>query len=537
MKKRNRKKILLGIFIFFSFLFLTIASPRIYDSTRSLYSNIKLFSEVFDKINKYYVDEKAPEELIENAIKGMVSSLDPHTTYLTIDHFKKWSQSYEGYSGVGIYFDIIRDKITVMSVISGGPSEEIGLLPGDRIIAINKKSAIGMKREEVPFKLMGPKGTKVEVTVQRQGWKKPKNFVITRDEVHIQSVPYVFTIRSDVGYIYVVRFSSTTSDELENALQKLESQGIKKLILDLRANGGGYLDAAVKVANKFLPGGKKIVYTKGRIRNSFQEFFSIENSTHPLIPLIVLINRTSASASEIVAGALQDWDRALIVGETSFGKGLVQSQYRFPDGSALLMTTARYYTPAGRLIQRPYVDKSSKEYYSEIMEDSSRNDLNNDTSRPSFKTQILRREVFGGGGITPDIFFTASRDELDQVVQKIRYSPQRPFFTFVENYVEKHTELKRDFNHFLHNYKPNGKCLQKFLNHIRELGLKITNKEFVDNKEDIQFILKQFIAAKIWGNEARYKVQMLRDHQLLEALSYFSQAEDLLARAYLTLKN
>ena len=362
-RKKSQKRIILGIFFGLSFILITGATTRLYNYGRSLYEKIELFSEIIVKIKNEYVEEKDPQELIEDAIKGVVSGLDPHTTYLSAEYFKQWNQNYDGYSGIGVTFDIVKDKITIMSVFDDGPSDKVGLMSGDRIVAIEGKSAIGMKRDEVPLTLMGPRGTKVEVTIERRDWDEGRNFIITRDRVHVQSIPFAFMINPGTGYIGIIRFSSTTVEELREALKKLEAQGMKQLILDLRSNGGGRLDAAVDVVDKFLPRNKRIVYTKGRVRGSFREFFSTDRSTHTIQPLIVILNRASASASEIVAGAMQDWDRGLILGETSFGKGLVQRQYPFKDGSALFMTTARYYTPSGRLIQRSYDDKSLEEYY------------------------------------------------------------------------------------------------------------------------------------------------------------------------------
>ena len=532
MKTPNKKQTFIGILIVVPILFLSTASIRMYNSNKSLLEQIKLFSAIFDRINRDYVEEKDPEKLLDDAIKGMVSSLDPHTAYLTADYFKQWSERYEGYSGIGVTFDIVRNKITVMSVIVGGPSEKVGLQPGDRIVTIDGEPAVGMKRDEVPLKLMGPRGTKVDVSVERSGWQEPKPFTIVRDEVHLESIPYAFMIKPDVGYIGIVRFSSTTGHELEQSLQNLEAQGMKQLVLDLRYNGGGYLEAAVEVAERFLPRGKRIVYTQGRIREAFREYFSTGKTAQSDLPFIVLINRASASASEIVAGAMQDWDRGLILGETSFGKGLVQTQYRFNDGSALLMTTARYYTPSGRLIQRPYDEKSLEEYYEEADSDSLRRQRESDPSRPSYRTLILRRKVYGGGGITPDIFLTSERDTVSAVMRKILQSPDRLFFTFTEDYVKNHPELRVDFNPFLRNFTPDGNTLQKFLGYIRDFGLAMTRQEFIDNKQDIQFFLKQSIADEIWGDEARYKVQMLRDRQLVEALGYLSESEKLLSQAY-----
>ncbi len=533
MKYPHKKQIKLTVISFISIVLLTGVSILAYDVGSTLYSQIELFSDILQKIELNYVDEKNPQELMQNAIRGMISALDPHTTYLTSEQFDQWSKQYEGYTGIGITYDVIRERITVMSVFSGGPSDKAGILIGDRIISIDGKSAVGIGREEAPLLLMGPKGTKVNLTIERKGLTDTKDIAVIRDEVHLNSIPYIFIIQPGVGYIRINRFTETTGEELEKGLDKLEAQGMKQLILDLRGNGGGYLEAAVQVVDKFLPGGRRIVYTKGRTQGSSHEFFSTNQNTHPLYPLIVIIDRISASASEIVAGALQDWDRALIIGETSFGKGLVQTQYLLKDGSSLLMTTARYYTPSNRLIQRPYDNISLEDYYREVTDDVARKEWENDPSRPIVKTQILKRNVYGGGGITPDIFLRSKPDTISIVVRNILSSPEKCFFTFIEDYMKDHSELVgKDYNQFLKNYTPNGNTLQMFLNHIRELGFQITNEEFVSNKKDIEFVLKQYIASKIWGDEASYKVQVMRDYQLLETLNHLSQSEDLLAQSY-----
>jgi carboxyl-terminal processing protease len=513
-------------------LFVTGASKKLYNNGKSLYNKIELFSNIFEKIQKDYIEEKNSQELVENAINGMISNLDPHTSYMNAEYFNKWKQNFEGYFGIGIYYDIIRDKITIMSVIEGGPSDKVGLRVGDRIIAIDDQSAVGVKRDNITLMLMGSKGTKVKVTIERYGWSKPRNFIITREDVHIKSIPYAFFLRPGLGYINIARFSSTTDKEIKNILEEFTNKDLKHLILDLRKNGGGYLETAVGVLDNFLPSGRRIVYTKGRIQNSFREFFSSNGSTYLSIPIIVLIDRTSASASEIVAGALQDWDRALIIGETSFGKGMVQSQYKFKDGSALLMTTAQYYTPSGRLIQRSYNDKTFERYYNEIMVDSIREKIEKDSNRPVYKTMILGRKVYGGGGITPDIFFTVQNDTMSKIVKEMVYFSKQLFFTFVENHIKHHPELEKDFTNFIRNYNPSWSTLQLFLKYIRKLGFKITNKDFIRHKQEIQFVLKQYIAGEIWGEEVRYKILILKDHQLLEAIKYLPQAETLLAKAY-----
>ena len=245
-----------------------------------------------------------------------------------------------------------------------------------------------------------------------------------------------------------------------------------------------------------------------------------------------MIDRTSASASEIVAGALQDWDRALIVGESSFGKGLVQSQYSFQDGSALLMTTARYHTPSGRIIQRAYDGKSLLDYYMEIDNDSLRTVHDRDQTRPVYQTELLKRRVLGGGGIQPDVFLRAKADTLTRILRDLVFSPKRLFYTFSEAYARKHPELRKDFHLFMQEFHPDEAMLHLFLSYIRNEGFKISKPDFVKNQQQIAFLLKQNIAAEIWDDEARYKVQMLRDDQLLEALRHFPEAEKLLNRAY-----
>jgi len=525
LKNKNIRAVILALSIAALIAAGGIGIHQIWAYGQSLRVKLNVFNAILNTIQNVYVEKVEPTDLIDDAIRGMISHLDPHTSYLSPEQYKEWSKSYEGYSGIGIYFDIINKKITIMSVIEGGPSYKVGLMAGDRIIAIDGKSAIGMKRDEVPKKLMGPPGTKVRVTIEREGWEEPKEFVIIRERVNIKSVSHAFMIKPGIGYIKIAQFSTTTGRELEEALNKLERQGMKKLLLDLRGNSGGYLQSAVEVADKFIPGGKLIVYTKGRIPSSYREYFATHKATHPLYPLIVLIDHASASASEIVAGAIQDWDRGLVVGKTSFGKGLVQSQYRFQDGSALLITTAKYYTPTGRLIQREYSKMSREEYYHEAYVDSLREKVK---ERPIFKTP-LGRTVYGGGGITPDIIIESDWKPLSEAMRRLLYAEERFFYTFAEEYVRQHPEIKKDFRKFLKKFTVDDKTFKAFKNKVLSSGFNFSPKDFAENEERIKFYLKRELAYIIWGDDAQFKVAITKDTQLKKALAYFPEAEKLLA--------
>ena len=326
----------------------------------NIYDQIKRLQEVLSTVVKNYVDPVDTQKISEAAIKGMLNELDPHSVYITSEEMKQVDEDFQGsFDGIGVQFDIMDDTIVVISPIAGGPSENVGIQSGDKIIKIDNENAVGINRDDVPKKLRGPKGTKVTVDIKRSNNPELLHFEIIRDKIPLYTVDASFIVDStDIGVIVVNRFAATTHEELVDAAQKLSQQGMKKLILDLRGNPGGFLNQAVMMADEFLPGGDTIVYTKGR-RPEFDELFtSTQGGLLENIPLIVLVNAGSASASEIVSGAIQDLDRGLIVGETSFGKGLVQRQYPLSDGAAFRLTIARYYTPSGRSIQRPYKDKT-----------------------------------------------------------------------------------------------------------------------------------------------------------------------------------
>lgn len=493
-----------------------------------VFDNVKKFNEALTLVQKNYVDDVNADKLTEAAIKGMLGQLDPHSTYISQDQLKRINEDFQGsFEGIGVEFDIVNDTITIITPISGGPSEALGILAGDKIVKIDGVSSIGMSREDVPKKLRGPKGTKVTVSISRGGNPNLIDFEITRDKIPLYSVDASFMINNEVGYARVTRFAATTYDEFSKALAEMKKQGMKKLVLDLRNNPGGYLDQAFKMASMFIERGKKIVYTKSRIPSYNDEYIS-EGGEYSNIPLIVLVNDGSASASEIVAGAIQDWDRGLIVGENTFGKGLVQRQYDLSDGSAMRVTTSRYYTPSGRLIQKPYEGAEYKKFLLNQEEGDNLNHTNDtkDTSRPVFKT-MGGRTVYGGGGVTPD--FVVGLDTLtDYSVQLRRVNL---FLEYANSYFDANREkIKSTYSDYI-KFRDNFLITQNMIEDFKSLA---ASKNIPFNEEqwarDIDFIttsIKSIIARDIWGNNGSMAVWLATDKQFENAMTLFPEAEKL----------
>lgn len=491
---------------------------------------VRKFSEVLNLTNRYYVDNVDTQKLTESAIKGMLEELDPHSIYISSDQLKRVNEEFQGsFEGIGVEFDVINDTLTVVSPISGGPSEKLGILAGDKIVNIDDVTAVKITREDVPKKLRGQKGTKVKLSIVRNGIKDLLEFTVTRDKIPLYSVDASFMMNKEVGYVKVSRFAATTYDEFITAMNKLKGEGMKEVILDLRSNPGGYLDQAFKMASEFLPSGKKIVFTKSRIKE-FEETYNSSGGKYTDIPLVLLVNEGSASASEIVAGAIQDWDRGLIVGETSFGKGLVQRQFDLTDGSALRVTTARYYTPSGRTIQKPYEGGKYKEAMRlDTLEGDNFSHIKDtkDTTRPVFKT-FGGRNVFGGGGISPDYYV-----RLDTLT---KYSVQLRRLNLIYEYTEKFlTNNRKNIEGKYKSYKDFGsnyKVTDGMLNDLIELGksrsVAFDQSGFDIDKKFIETSIKAQIARDIWGNEGFYAVFMMSDDQVLRGLSLIDEASKLL---------
>ena len=362
-------------------------------------------------ITNLYVDTVDENKLVEDAIRGMLDKLDPHSTYSTAKEVKAMNESLEGsFEGIGVQFNMMEDSLVVIQTITNGPSEKVGILPGDRIVEVNDTAIAGVKmsKEEIMRRLRGPKGTKANLKIVRPGIKGKQPFTVIRDKIPVYSLDASYMIRPRTGYIRIGNFGATTYDEFMKALNRLQEQGIDDLILDLQDNGGGYLQAAVNVINEFLTKGDMIVYTNGR-STPRHEYRSDGGTTPYRGRVIVLVNEFSASASEIVAGAIQDQDRGFIVGRRSFGKGLVQRPIEFADGSMIRLTIAHYYTPSGRCIQKPYTKGDQKDYAKDLDNRLKNGELTNADSihfADSLKYQTLRehRTVYGGSGIMPDYF-------------------------------------------------------------------------------------------------------------------------------------
>lgn len=495
-------------------------------------------------ISKLYVDTVDENKLVEKAIIEMLAQLDPHSTYSDAEEVKKMNEPLQGnFEGIGVQFQMIEDTLLIVQPVSNGPSEKIGILAGDRIIAVNDTAIAGVKMgtEEIMSRLRGPKDSKVKLTIVRRGVADPLVFTVKRDKIPILSLDASYMIQPKTGYIRINRFGATTAEEFQKALKDLQKQGMKDLILDLQGNGGGYLNAAIDLANEFLDQKELIVYTEGKAAQR-SDFFAKGDGNFKKGRLIVLIDEYSASASEIVTGAVQDWDRGVVVGRRSFGKGLVQRPVDLPDGSMIRLTIARYYTPAGRCIQKPYKSgltedtdsgEANKEKYNrDLIERYNRGEMVSADSihfPDSLKCQTkkLARTVYGGGGIMPDYFVpvdtTLYTDYHRNLVAK------GVVINTTMKFIEKNRkELKEKYNTF-------GKFNEKFqiddsiLNSMRELA----DKEKIEFNEEqynkalplIKTQLKALIARDLWDMNEYFQVMNATNESVKRALEILNNKE------------
>ena len=486
-------------------------------STDSFLSKLKSLSYLLRLVDNYYVEEVDLNQIIDGAMHGLLEELDPHSQYIPAKDFELMQESLVGeFEGIGIEFAILDGYITVISPIPGTPSDKAGLVGGDKIIKINGESAYKIKQDEVFKKLRGPKNSSVIVTISRIGLETPFDVELIRDKIPIHSIIAAFNYSNDIGYIKINRFAQNTFDELTEAIDSLETTGMKKMILDLRNNGGGLMDQAVAILDLFINSNDTLLFTKGRIYDANSVFYARRSKHDKKMPVNILINRASASASEIVAGAFQDLDRGLVVGETSFGKGLVQKQFILDDGSAARITISRYYTPSGRQIQRDF-NEGVDEYYLNLASD---NREANDSLRqtlPTFKTKS-GRIVYGGGGITPDIYIPLEIDFTEDT-QSILSNKNRLLFKYAHHI--KSNYKQKTFSKFLNNID-NQKTeeLSKFVDWLTTLDspLKVQREVIAEDWDYMYNRILSEIAKIHWGKDFSYYILLLNDKQFQKSI-------------------
>lgn len=494
--------------------------------------DIQKFREVLSLVKNEYVDTANTKPLVEDAIEHLLSKLDPHSAYIPASDRIAANEDLRGnFEGIGIEFNIFHDTLVVVAALSGGPSESLGIRSGDKIVKVDDKSIAGIKltTADVQRYLKGPKGTEVKIEVIRKSEKNPLTFTIIRDRIPQYSVDASYMIDHEIGYIKVSRFAQKTHAEVKEAMTKLKKEGMKKLVLDLQGNPGGYMDQAIDIADEFLSKGKKIVFTKGQETKYNEDAVSTEQGDFETGDLIVLVNEGSASASEIVSGALQDNDRALIVGRRSFGKGLVQRPFDLNDGSEVRLTISRYYTPSGRSIQKPYenldeYDKDISKRYKHgefFVADSVKF---NDSLR--YKT-LNGRTVYGGGGIMPDYFVPLDTTNTSSYFNELYIANVLREYAF--NYAEVNKEkLKaQGFPKFRFEFVVDDGMLSKVVAMGEQAKVKANWKDLNKNKFLFQTYLKAEIARRVWDNNHYYPIFNETNEVLQQAIKLFDRIPEL----------
>lgn len=487
---------------------------------------IQKFSTTLQIIEFAYVDSIDAPDLVEKAIIAMLKELDPHSAYITSDDVRRVNEPLEAeFEGIGVTFQMFNDTILVVAPVPGGPSDKLGILAGDKILKINGEDAFGTKinNEYVMDRLRGKKGTSVDVSILRSDRKELLDFTIVRDKIPLNSIDATYMVAPGIGYIKLTRFAKSSITEFHESVALLREQGMKDMILDLRGNSGGFLNVAVDLSDQFLPDKKLIVYTEG-MRSPKQEFFSTSKGDLMSGKLIVLINEGSASASEIVSGAVQDWDRGLVVGRRSFGKGLVQRPFNLPDGSMIRLTTARYFTPTGRSIQKPY-EEGVEEYYKDLKNRLDKGELV-DAKTIEFPDSIKYytpngRVVHGGGGIMPDVFVpldsTRFSDYYSDLVRK------GIFNTYTLNYLDKNRKKLLtdypDFNSFKDNFEVTDQMFDEFIALAEEKEVKRKEEDkYYYPVADLKVQIKAMIARNLWDVNAYFQMINVLDTELKVAV-------------------
>ena len=505
-----------------------VFGSSVVQSQDELSQQYRVFTKALTVIDQEYVEKLPSDRLVYGAIDGMLKTLDPHSSFFDPKEYARMRERQEGrYYGLGITIQAIDGDITVMSIFEGSPAYKRGLRRGDVIARVEGQDAKGWTSDDAVKKLKGPKGTKVNISLRRRGYEGLIDMDVVRDEVNIVTVRGAFMIDKETGYVKLAEFSETSDHELGAALEQLSAKGMKRLVFDLRDNPGGLLDQAIRVSNRFLPQGDLIVYQRGRIPNSDQDYRATEQSDYTHLPIVTLVNRNSASASEIVSGALQDHDRALVVGETTFGKALVQSVYRIAENAGVAVTTGRYYTPSGRMIQRPW-DGTFDEYLTYTLRDQKQDRQRSNTD---LKYTDAGRKVYGGGGIEPDKFLAGPVEGFNPTrFGRLLYARQA-FASFADQFTaEGDTRMQaanKGKKSIARGFVVTDAMLTDFRAMLETQKVRIDDAAFKQDDPFIRAMIHFDIDAALFGMDEARSNLIAKDPQTQFALAQFGEAEKL----------
>jgi carboxyl-terminal processing protease len=513
--------------ILFSLSSLTIHAQEYVDQLHK-------FGRLLTLVNSLYVDSVNQEKLVEEAIVAVLESLDPHSIYISKDEVQRMNEPLDGeFEGIGIQFNIMNDTLMVVATIPTGPSEKLGIMAGDRIITVDGEiiAGIGLKNSDVQKLLRGEKGSIVEVEILRKGEDELLAFSIERDKIPIFSVNAAYVTDDNIGYVKLNRFAKTTDEEMEKVFKEFKSKHVKGIVLDLSSNGGGYMDKAIWLADQFLGEKEMIVYTEG-LNSPKHEYRATSDGMFDKTPVVVIVDESSASASEIVSGAIQDWDRGVVIGRRTFGKGLVQKPFMLTDGSMIRLTVARYYTPSGRSIQKPYED-GVEDYATELLDRYEHGEfMHKDSIQFSdsliYKTLRNERNVYGGGGIMPDLFIpldtTLVSDYHSSLMRK------RAIFNYSIKYIDEHREEMAqkypDFENFYQNFKVTDEMLEELNTQALESGIEISNAAPTEDQiERLKTHLKALIASDVWETNEFYRVNNDMNESVQKAMELLNDTK------------